>query len=61
MRLKQCLLCPYSDRLRAAVQYVTMGQQATYPPQPSRYPSLALRQLLMEKSRYALVKFAMKR
>ncbi|MEY9158487.1 hypothetical protein ABIG04_006797 [Bradyrhizobium japonicum] len=29
MRLKQCLLCPYSDRLRAAAQYVAMGQQAT--------------------------------
>src|SRR5262249_45932907 len=25
MRLKQCLLCPYSDRLRAATQYVAMG------------------------------------
>ena len=25
MRLKQCLLCPYSDRLRAAAQYVAMG------------------------------------
>jgi len=26
MRLKQCLLCSYSNRLRAAAQYVAMGQ-----------------------------------
>ena len=29
MRLKQCLLCPDSDRLRAAAQYVAMGQKRT--------------------------------
>ena len=26
MRRTQCLLCPYSDRVRAAAQYVVMGQ-----------------------------------
>ncbi len=26
IRLKQCLLCPYSDRLRAEAQYVAMGR-----------------------------------
>ena len=31
MRLKQCLLCPYSDRLRAAAQYVAMGQNPKWP------------------------------
>lgn len=30
MRLKQCLLCPYSDRLRAAAQYVAMCQKRTH-------------------------------
>lgn len=30
MRLKRCLLCPYSDRLRAAAQYVAMGQKRIF-------------------------------